>query len=230
MRFSILSLFPHYFDSALNESMLKQAQKKGSIEISLVNIRDFSEGKHKQADDRPYGGGPGMVMMAPPVVHAIRSEKTEGARVVYLTPQGTPFSDRKARELARYEHLILLCGHYEGIDERALEKEVDEEISIGDYVLMSGCPAALVVLEATARFVPNVLGDEESAEQDSFAQGLLDYPHYTRPEVFEGERVPSVLLSGNHAQIARWRKEKALEKTKLVRPDIYEKYQCGDKS
>jgi len=230
MRFSILSLFPGYFTSALNESMIKLAQKKGSVEVALVDIRDFAEGKHRQVDDRPYGGGPGMVMMPGPVLSAVRAVKEKGSHVVYLTPQGTPFTDKKARELAHCEHLILLCGHYEGIDERAIQSCVDEEISIGDYVLTSGCPAALVVLESVMRFIPGVLGHDESAQQDSFAQGLLDHPHYTRPEMFEEESVPSVLLSGNHAQIEKWRKTKAVEKTKIVRPDIYEKYEIADKS
>ncbi len=171
-------------------------------------------------DDRPYGGGPGMVLMAEPVAKAIRSVKKEGSHVVYLTPQGTPFTAAKARALASKEHLVLLSGHYEGIDERVLRKEVDEEISIGDYVLTNGCLAALVVLDAMVRFIPGVLGHEEAADSDSFEKGIFDHPHYTRPEVFEGERVPEVLLSGNHEEIRKWRLNQALLKTKLRRPDL----------
>lgn len=161
-----------------------------------------------------------MVMMPDPVAKAVRSVKTPQSRVVYLSPQGKPLTAAKCRELAKIPHLILLCGHYEGIDERVLESEVDEEISIGDYVLTNGCLAAIVLVDATIRFIPGVLGHELAAEEDSFENGLLDYPHYTRPEEYEGRAVPKILLSGNHAQIAAWRKEKAIEKTRRVRPDL----------
>ena len=219
-RFDILSLFPDYFRGPFDESIIKQARKKGIVDMHLIDIRDFADNKWRKVDDRPYGGGPGMVLMAEPVAKAIRSVKTPNARVLYMSPQGTPLTAAKCRQLAAEEHLIVLCGHYEGIDERVLESEVDEEISIGDYVLTNGCLAAIVLIDAVVRFVPGVLGHEAAASEDSFEGGLLDYPHYTRPEMFEGKTVPSVLLSGNHQEIARWRHEKALGKTQRVRPDL----------
>jgi tRNA (guanine37-N1)-methyltransferase len=220
MRVDILSLFPGYFRGPLEESILKRAQESGLMQVGLVDIRDFSDNKHNKVDDRPYGGGPGMVLMPGPVARAIASVRQPTSRVIHLTPQGTPFSAAKAQELAGYEHLIFLCGHYEGVDQRVIDREVDEEISIGDYVLTNGCLAALVVIDAASRFIPGVLGDEESAQQDSFQESLLDCPHYTRPEVFEGVAVPEVLLSGHHQKIAEWRRETALEKTRRVRPDL----------
>lgn len=220
MRFDILSLFPEYFKGPLDESIIKQAVKKGILDIRLVDIRDFADNRWRKVDDRPYGGGPGMVLMPEPVVKAIRSVKTPQSRVIYLTPQGVPLTAAKARKLTEYEHLVLLCGHYEGIDERALESEVDEEVSIGDYVLTNGCLPAIVLLDAVVRFVPGVLGHASAADEDSFEQGIFDCPHYTRPESFEGKPVPPVLQSGNHKEIAKWRKAKALDKTKRVRPDL----------
>lgn len=220
MRFSILSLFPGYFKGPFDESIVKRAQEQAKVEIELVNIRDFADNKWKKVDDRPYGGGPGMVLMAEPVVKAIRNVRQEKSWVVFLTPQGTPFSAQKARDLSEKEHVILLCGHYEGIDERALELEVDEEISIGDYVLSNGCLAAIVVVDAAVRLVPGVIGDSESSLQDSFEEGILDCPHYTRPELFEGKPVPPVLMSGDHKKIAQWRRQKGEEKTNRVRPDL----------
>ncbi len=220
MKVDILSLFPDYFQGPLDVSILKKAREKGIVEVSLIDIRDFANNKHAKVDDRPYGGGPGMVLMPEPVCGAIRSVKREGSHVVYLSPQGKKLDAKKCQELAQKEHLILLCGHYEGVDERILQTEVDEEISIGDYVLTNGCIAAIVVLDATIRFIPGVLGHEEAAAQDSFQEGGFDAPHYTRPEVFEGLEVPEVLRSGNHAKIAQWRKEIAHEKTKRVRPDL----------
>lgn len=219
MRYDILSLFPGYFKGPFDESLLKRAQEAGKIEIRLIDIRDFADNKWKKMDDRPYGGGPGMVLMAEPVAKALRSVASQESWVVYLTPQGTPFTARKARELAAKKHLVLLAGHYEGIDERALELEVDEEISIGDYVLTNGCLAAMVLVDATARFIPGVLGHSEAASQDSFEEGFFEGPHYTRPEIFEGLSVPPVLLSGDHVKIAAWRKQKGEEKTRRVRPD-----------
>lgn len=224
MRCDILSLFPGYFKGPFDESLIKRARERGLLEINLVDIRDFADNKWKKVDDRPYGGGPGMVLMAEPVLKAINSVKSEKSRVVYLTPQGPPFTAAKARQLAELEHLILLCGHYEGIDERALELGVDEELSIGDYVLTNGCLAAMVVLDATARFIPGVIGDEEAADQDSFEGGRLDCPHYTRPEIlaeiYDGLEVPKILLSGDHRKIAEWRKNRGEEKTKRIRPDL----------
>lgn len=220
MKIDILSLFPGYFKGPFDESIIGQARKKGILDIQCIDVRDFTGDRHRRADDRPYGGGPGMVMMAQPVTQAIRSVKAPNSRVIYLSPQGPLLTAEKCRELASCEHLILLCGHYEGVDERALESDVDEEISIGDYVLTNGCLAAIVLVDAVVRFVPDVLGHESAANEDSFESGLLDCPHYTRPEEFEGKAVPEVLLSGNHKKIAEWRKMKALEKTRRVRPDL----------
>jgi tRNA (guanine37-N1)-methyltransferase len=225
MRFDILSLFPDYFKGPLDETILKQAQKKGILDIRIVNIRDFAYDRWRKVDDRPYGGGPGMVLMPDPVARAIRSVKGPHSHVVYLSPQGSPLTAAKARFLASYEHLVLLCGHYEGIDERVLESEVDEEISIGDYVLTNGCLPAIVLLDAVVRFVPKVLGHELAAAEDSFEAGILDCPHYTRPPVFEGKEVPPLLLSGNHQEIAKWRRTKGLEKTKKMRPELLQNYE-----
>lgn len=223
MRIDILSLFPGYFRGPFDESIIMQARKKGILDINLVDIRNFADNKWHRVDDRPYGGGPGMVLMPDPVVKALKSVKTEKAKTIYLSPQGNPLTAAKCRELATLDHLILLCGHYEGIDERALE-EVDEEISVGDYVLTNGCLAAIVLVDATCRFVPGVLGHEGAANEDSFeAEGIFDCPHYTRPLDYEGKRVPEVLLSGNHQEINKWRKAEAKKKTKRVRPDLFNK-------
>ncbi|MBA3816715.1 MAG: tRNA (guanosine(37)-N1)-methyltransferase TrmD [Parachlamydiaceae bacterium] len=222
MKIDILSLFPGYFKGPFDESIIGQARKKGLLDIQCIDIRDFTDNRYRRVDDRPYGGGPGMVLMAQPVTQAIRSVKKENSRVVYLSPQGAMLTAAKCRELATCEHLILLCGHYEGIDERALASDVDEEISIGDYVLTNGCLAAIVLIDAVVRFVPEVLGHASAANEDSFESGLFDCPHYTRPEEFEGKAVPELLLSGNHKKIAEWRKSKALEKTRRVRPDLLE--------
>ncbi|MGH2639974.1 MAG: tRNA (guanosine(37)-N1)-methyltransferase TrmD [Rhabdochlamydiaceae bacterium] len=224
MKVDILSLFPDYFKGPFDVSIVKKAREKGILEINLIDIRSFAlkqgKGKHSKVDDRPYGGGPGMVLMPEPVCAAIRSVKQEESYVVYLSPQGKKLNAKTCEELAKKKHLILLCGHYEGVDERILQKEVDEEISIGDYVLTNGCLAAIVVLDATVRFIPGVLGHEEAASQDSFQEGIFDAPHYTRPEVFEEMAIPAVLKTGNHAKIAKWRRETAREKTKRVRPEI----------
>lgn len=194
------------------------------MEINLIDIRAFASGKHAKVDDRPYGGGPGMVLMPEPVSKAIRSVKKEGSYVIYLSPQGNKLTAQKCQELAKKEHLVLLCGHYEGVDERVIQSEIDEEISIGDYVLTNGCLSAIVLVDATVRFIPGVLGHEDAPWQESFQEdGLFDAPHYTRPEVFEGKRVPEVLTNGNHAEIAKWRKDRAREKTKRVRPEILNK-------
>lgn len=220
MQIDILSLFPGYFQGPFDESIIMQARKKGILDIRLTDIREFTENRHRRVDDRPYGGGPGMVMMPQPTVAAIRHVKTPEARVIYLSPQGALLNAAKSRELAQESHLILLCGHYEGIDQRALDLEVHEEISIGDYVLTNGCLAAIVVVDSVVRFIPGVLGHASAAEEDSFEKGLLDCPHYTRPEHFEGCEVPAVLLSGHHQEIAKWRQEQALKKTGRIRPDL----------
>ncbi len=224
MDIDILSLFPDYFTGPFDESILKRAREKGILTIRHVNLRDFTEDKHRRVDDRPYGGGPGMVLMAPPVQKAIHSVRQPHSKVLYLSPRGTLLSAEKCQELAQEKHLILLCGHYEGVDERVIAKEVDEEISIGDYVLTNGALAAIVLVDAVSRFIPGVLGHAQAALEDSFQEGILDCAHFTRPEEFEKERVPSVLLSGNHEEVARWRKEEALKKTRIQRPDLYYAY------
>lgn len=220
MRYDILSLFPEYFEGPFNVSMIKRGREKGLLEINLVNMRDFTKGRYQQIDDRPYGGGPGMVLMAEPVAEAIRSRKSKESHVVYLTPQGKPLTAKRCGELAKKPHLIVVCGHYEGIDERVIESEVDEEISIGDYVLTSGAPAAIVLVDSVSRFIPGVIGNEEATRQDSFENGIFDAPVYTRPPIFEGKEVPEVLRNGNHAEIEAWRLEKAQEKTERVRPEL----------
>ena len=220
MLIDILSLFPAYFRGPFDVSMLMRARENGLLEIRHTDIRDFADGKHKKVDDRPLGGGPGMVMMPEPVVRAIRSVRKKDSRVIYLSPQGTPLTAAKCQELAKVDHLILLSGHYEGMDERVIQSEVDEEISIGDYVLTSGCPAIIVLVDAVSRFIPGVIGHPDAVWEDSFQDGLFDAPHYTRPEVFEGMEVPPVLREGNHAKIRDWRQREALKKTTRVRPEL----------
>ena len=220
MLIDVLSLFPGYFNGPFSESMIKRAREKELVNIRLTDIRDFADNRFNRVDDRPYGGGPGMVMMPQPTVAAIRHVKTAQSRVIYLTPQGRRLTAEKCRQLAGESHLILLCGHYEGVDQRVLDHEVDEEISIGDYVLTNGCLAAIVVVDSVIRFIPGVLGHALAADEDSFEKGLLDCPHYTRPEIFEEHPVPAVLLSGNHQEIAKWRQGQALKKTREVRPDL----------
>lgn len=221
MEIEILSLFPEYFRGPFDVSMLKRAIDAGLIAIRHTNIREWAENKHGRVDDRPFGGGPGMVLCPGPVARAIRSVRRDGSRVVYLSPQGTKLSAAKCESLAKVEHLIVLCGHYEGVDERVLEKEVDEEISIGDYVLTNGCIAAIVLIDAMVRFIPGVIGHPEAVQEDSFQlEGMFDSPHYTRPVDFEGMQVPEVLLGGNHAEIQKWRKAEAEKKTRRVRPDL----------
>ncbi len=222
MDITIVSLFSDYFNGPFDASILKRARDKGLLNIQHVQIRDFAFDKHRKVDDRPYGGGPGMVLKPEPTVYAIRSARREGSYVVYLSAQGALLSAEKCRRLAKNEHLILLCGHYEGIDQRIIDQEVDEEISIGDYVLTNGALAAIVLVDAMARFIPGVLGHPQAADEDSFEKGMLDYPQYTRPEVFEGKKVPSVLQNGNHKEIAKWRREMALKMTSEKRPDLFQ--------
>lgn len=225
MRIDIVSLFPEYFRGPFDESMIARARQKELIDLNLVDLRLYGMGNYRQVDDRVYGGGPGMVLMAQPVAQALREAKakTQGRRqrTLFMSPQGTPLTAAKCRELAEWDHLIVLCGHYEGVDQRVLDKEVDEEISIGDYVLTNGCLPAIVLVDAVSRFIPGVIGHSSAAAEDSFEAGLLDCPHYTRPEVFEGQQVPQVLLEGHHAETAQWRHRQALQKTKRVRPDLY---------
>ncbi len=222
MRFDILTLFPGMFSSPLQESILGKAVQKGLLQIRTINIRDYSQDKHQVVDDTPYGGGQGMVMKVEPIARAIESAKSQNpsARIVYLTPQGKPLNQDLARRLSTQLHLILLCGRYEGVDERVRELFIDEEISIGDYVLTGGELAALVLIDAVSRFIPGVLGSDRSAEEDSFFNSLLEYPQYTRPSDFKGSCVPEVLLSGNHSAISQWRRKEALRRTSLRRPDL----------
>ena len=210
------------FSSPLRESILGKAIEKGLIQIRTVNIRDFTSDKHQVVDDTPYGGGQGMVMKVEPIARAIESVKSQNpsAWTVYLTPQGKPLHQDLARRLSTQPHLILLCGRYEGVDERVRESFVDEEISIGDYVLTGGELAAMVVIDTVSRFIPGVLGSDRSAEEDSFYNSLLEYPQYTRPPNFRGHCVPEVLLSGNHSAISLWRRKEALKQTSLRRPDL----------
>ena len=219
MKFSILTLFPEMFD-ILNSSIIGRGIEKKIIDIETVNIRDFSKNKHKKVDDTPYGGGAGMVMMPDVVYDAYESVKTDNAKVIYLSPQGKTLNQEKVKLLAKEKHIILLCGHYEGIDQRVLDEIVDEEISIGDYVLTGGEIPAMVLIDSVSRHVEGVLS-KESIEEESFSSGnLLEYPQYTRPEKFHGVKVPEVLLSGHHENIEKWRKEKSLEITKKKRPDL----------
>jgi tRNA (guanine37-N1)-methyltransferase len=220
MKIHILSLFPEYFRGPFDVSMIKKAKEKGILEIELVDLRDFAEGKHKKVDDRPYGGGPGMVLMPGPLCAAIRSLKTPNTRVIHLSPQGPLLSAKTCERLALEDHLLLVCGHYEGIDQRVIESEIDEEISIGDYVLTNGCLSSIVLVDAVSRFVPGVIGHEEAAYQDSFQEGVFDAPQYTKPHDFEGSVVPSVLSSGHHEEIRKWKYEQAWQKTKKIRPDL----------
>lgn len=207
------------FQGALNASLLKRAQEKGLLSLNIIDIRDFTTDKHKTADDTPYGGGPGMVMKPEPIARALSQLASRKSRVVLMCPAGKLLTQERVKELAKQEHLIILCGHYEGVDERVREM-VDEEISIGDYVLTGGEIPAMVLIDAVARHVPGVVKEEESVRKDSFYEGLLDYPSYTKPEEFEGKRVPRVLLSGHHAEIARWRRKEVLKRTLYRRPDL----------
>ena len=221
MKFDVLTLFPEMFES-LKQSILGRAIEKELIKINLVNIRDFSKDKHKKVDDTPYGGGAGMVIKADVVYDCYKSLDTKNAKVIYMSPQGNLLNQKKVEELSKESHLILLCGHYEGIDQRVIDKIVDEEISIGDYILTGGEIPAMVLIDSISRYVEGVL-NKDSINEESFSNGLLEYPQYTRPEIFQGERVPEVLLSGNHQEIDKWRKEKSLEITKKNRPDLLKK-------
>ena len=220
MKFDVLTLFPEMFDS-LNQSIIGKAIEKDLIDINLVNIRDFSKDKHKKVDDTPYGGGAGMVIRPDVVYDAYQSVKSDDAKVIYMSPQGKVLNHKKVVELSKEKHLILLCGHYEGIDQRVLDEIVDEEISIGDYVLTGGELPAMVLIDSISRYVDGVIS-QESTSEESFSNSLLEYPQYTRPEVFNGVSVPDVLISGHHENIRKWREEKALEFTKTKRPDLLE--------
>lgn len=223
MRFSILTLFPEMFPAVLGSSMLGRAQENGILQFDLINIRDFTQNKHNRVDDAPYGGGRGMVMQAQPIYDAymsIAGGRKEKPHTIYLSPKGKVFDQQKAIELSKLEHLVLLCGHYEGVDQRILDEIVDEEISIGDYVLTGGEIPALAVIDATSRMIEGVLASEESFTDESHYDGLLEYPQYTRPYEFHGRTVPEILLSGDHAKIAAWRHAQAVEETRKKRPDL----------
>ena len=225
MRFDIMTLFPDLVSGILNESIIGRAQKSGAIEVMAHNIRDYSKDKHRRVDDTPYGGGKGMLRMAPPIYDCYqaivdRFPDAQRRRVVYMSPRGKVFDQKKAQELATYDQLILLCGHYEGVDARIIEEIVDDEISIGDFVLTGGELPACLVVDAVARLVEGVLADPECYEKESFSSGLLEYPQYTRPVEFHGRAVPDVLLSGHHANIEKWRTEQAVEVTRRMRPEL----------
>lgn len=229
MKFSVLTLFPEMLD-ALGESIIGRAINKGIIETEYVNIRDFSTDKHRRVDDYPYGAGGGMVMQPQPIYDAYKSvAKDAKPHVIYMSPQGKTLTQNKARELATYEHIVILCGHYEGVDERILEEIVDEEVSIGDYVLTGGELPAMVLIDCVSRMIEGVLDSEETASVESHYNGLLEYPQYTRPPHFMGREVPEILLSGHHANIEKWRREQSVLRTAVKRPDLIEKAQLTEK-
>ncbi|MDQ0299110.1 tRNA (guanine37-N1)-methyltransferase [Salibacterium salarium] len=227
MRMDFLTLFPDMFPGVLRSSMLKQAEEKEAVSYHVHNIRDFSENKHKKTDDYPYGGGAGMVLTPQPVFDAASFAKaqneTNDARIILLCPQGKPFNQNAAEELAQEQHLVFVCGHYEGYDERIREHLITDEFSIGDFVLTGGELGSMVIADSVTRLLPGVLGNRESAKEDSFSNGLLEHPHYTRPADFRGWKVPEVLLSGHHENIAAWRREQSLQRTKQRRPDLLDK-------
>ena len=220
IKFDVLTLFPEMFEG-IKYSIIGKAIEKELIDINIVNIRDFSKDKHKKVDDTPYGGGAGMVMKPDVVYDAYSSVKTDNAKVIYLSPKGKTLNQEKVKELSKENHIILLCGHYEGIDQRVLDEIVDEEISIGDYVLTGGEIPAMVLIDSVSRYVNGVI-TKESVEEESFSNGLLEYPQYTRPEIFLDKKVPEVLLSGHHENIKKWREEESLKITKKNRPDLLE--------
>ena len=234
MRIAVLTLFPEMFQALEHGGITSRAMEGGLLELECWNPRDFTMDRHRSVDDRPYGGGPGMVMRVEPLSRAVRAARdalgaglAEVPRTLYLTPQGRPFTQDMAYRLSARSGMILVCGRYEGVDERFVESEVDEEISLGDFVLSGGELPAMAVVEAVTRLLPGALGCEDSAREDSFSQGLLDCPHYTRPECLEGRRVPPVLLSGDHAAIARWRLKQSLGRTALRRPDLFQDHALG---
>jgi len=220
MRIDVLTLFPRMLDGFLAESILGKAVAAGLVNVTVHDLRQWATDKHRRADDRPFGGGAGMVMMPEPVFAAIEAVQSPGCRRIYLTPDGQPLSPALAEELSHQEHLVLLSGHYEGIDQRIRDSVIDQEVSIGDYVLTNGTLAAAVLIDALSRFIPGVLGEEKSLTHESFNGKLLDFPQYTRPAEFRGMPVPEVLLSGNHGEIEKWRRAKSKEKTEQVRPDL----------
>lgn len=220
MQIDVITIFPEMLDGFLGQSMMKRAAAAGLVTFNGLNLRDFTDDKHRTTDERPFGGGPGMVMKPEPIFKAVESVRTEKSRVILMCPQGRPFTQKRAQELSAEEHLIFICGHYEGVDERVRAALVDEEISIGDYVLTNGVLPAAVVIDAVVRLIPGVVGGEGGTEQESFSEPLLEYPQYTRPPEFRGMKVPGELLSGNHAAIAAWRRKQSEKRTATRRPDL----------
>lgn len=230
MKIDVLSLFPEMFSGVFDQSILKKAQGEGNVSFRVTDFREFTENKHKKVDDYPYGGGEGMVLMPQPIFDAVETlSSDQKPRIVLLSPQGEPYSQKKAQEFAKEPHLMFICGHYEGYDERIREQLADDEISIGDYVLTGGELAAMVVIDSVVRLLPGVLGNEQSHQNDSFSDGLLEYPHYTRPAEFRGLKVPDVLLSGHHGRIEEWRHCQSLKRTAQRRPDLLENRMLTDK-
>jgi tRNA (guanine37-N1)-methyltransferase len=223
MKIDVLTLFPAMFAGPLDESIIKRAREAGRLDLAIHNLRDYAHDRHRTVDDRPFGGGPGMLLKPEPIFEAVESLAREGTRVILLSPAGRPFSQAIAQELAGLEHLLFVSGHYEGFDERVRQKLAQDELSIGDYVLTNGALPVMVIIDAVTRLLPGVLGDAESAQEESFSEGLLEYPQYTRPADFRGMKVPDILLSGNHAEIARWRDEQSRLRTEQRRPDLLEK-------
>jgi len=223
MRIDVITLFPGMFTGPLDESIIRRARDTGRLDLRIHNLRDYTHDRHRTVDDRPFGGGPGMLLKPEPIFEAVEDLRTAAARVILLSPAGRPFQQARARGLAKESHLLLLCGSYEGVDERVREALVDEELSIGDFVLTNGALPAMVLIDSVTRLLPGVLGAEESAADESFSNGWLEYPQYTRPAEFRGQSVPEVLLSGHHGEIARWRAERARERTAQRRPDLLER-------
>lgn len=219
MKFSIITLFPEVFEPILNSSILKRAKKKGLFDFALVNLRNFGQGPHQVVDDRPYGGGAGMVLKADTLAKALSSIK-DYDKVILTSASGKPYKQKRADKLSKLGHIVIIAGHYEGVDQRFIDKYIDEEISIGDYVLTGGEIPAMVIVDSITRLIPGVLEKPEAIKEESFSPDLLEYPHYTRPDEFEGKKVPKVLLSGNHAQIKKWREKESVSKTKKYRPDL----------
>jgi tRNA (guanine37-N1)-methyltransferase len=220
MKIDVLTLFPGMFAGPLDESIIQRARKQGLLELRIVNLRDYTHDRHKTVDDRPFGGGAGMLLKPAPIFEAVEHLAAEKARVILMAPSGRVFNQAIARELSQEQHLVLICGSYEGFDERVHEHLADDELSLGDFVLTNGALPAMAVIDAVTRLLPGVLGDDTSASDESFTHGVLEYPHYTRPAEFRGLKVPDVLLGGNHAEIAKWRTEMALKRTRKRRPDL----------
>jgi len=220
VKIDVLTLFPAMFAGPLDESIIKRARNKGLLDLKVHDLRGWTHDRHRTVDDRPFGGGPGMLMKPEPLFEAVESLRGEGTKVILLSPAGRKFEQQAARNLAEQKHLLLVTGHYEGFDERARQSLADDELSIGDYVLTNGALPAMVVIDAVTRLLPGVLGDDESSRDESFSHGLLEYPQYTRPAEFRGMKVPDVLISGNHADIEKWRREQAKLRTKQQRPDL----------